>query len=703
MGPFTLKSALFPQPVASLAKLSLSGGEIKLKESAVKIQAVILAGLQTRVLREANKPLNWQTLLEPATREPAATDTTGHAGTDENSTAADWKLVLDRIALEDGTVHFEDTSAASPVSLDIQHAAFEIRQASLDLARTLPVNAQFKLKQGGQFNVDGKLALVPLKGDLKLKLKGLSLKPFSPYVNQLALLKLDSGSANVDGKLALKSGKTLNALFQGGFSIDNLAINEEGSNAAFLSWKSLASERLKLGLNPDQLHMDELHVIQPVGKVIIYEDKSINIKRILRAQAAPAPSAGKETKANDIAAAKSEFPIAVDRVKIENGELEFADLSLTPQFGTHINTLSGVVNGLSTSPDTTAQVELDGKVDEFGSARIRGSIQPFRATEFTDLKLAFHNLEMNRLTPYSGKFAGRRIESGKMSVDLEYNIKKRQLAGENKFVITKIKLGEHVDSPDAVNLPLDLAIALLEDSDGVIDLDLPITGSLDDPQFSYGKIIWKAVINVLGKIVTAPFRALGKLLGVSSDKLEAVAFDAGSAALAPPEREKLKTVAQALAKRPGLTLAIVPGYDPVADRKAIQEMTIRRDVTKELGLKLDAGENPGPIDLNNPKIQTVILKLAWDRSPEARNRSMLDKLKNLVDTSRPTDPAAYQTMLQQLQQWVSVTDKELLTLADARAAAMQQALEQAGGMSAGRLSKAQPEQLTGNGRDVELK
>jgi hypothetical protein len=137
---------------------------------------------------------------------------------------------------------------------------------------------------------------------------------------------------------------------------------------------------------------------------------------------------------------------------------------------------------------------------------------------------------------YSGKFAGRRIDSGKLSVDLQYKIKNRQLSGENKFVINKLKLGDRVDSPDAMKLPLDLAIALLQDSNGIIDLDLPISGSLDDPQFSYGKIVWKAIVNVLTKLVTAPFRALGNLLGISAEKLESVDFDPGSSALLPDYR-----------------------------------------------------------------------------------------------------------------------------------------------------------------------
>lgn len=701
VGPFTLKSALYPQPAATMAKLSLRDGEISLKDSTVKLQAITLSGLQAQILREANKPLNWQALLEPAAQAPAATST--QTVNNQAPTSTDWKLALDRITLEDGAVHFEDKSTGTPVSLDIQNAALELHGASLDFAKPVPVNAQFKVKQGGQFNASGNLALAPLQGDLKINLSALSLKPFAPYINQVALLRLNDGSANLGGKLTFKSEKELSTQFQGGFNVNNLAISEESGGATFLGWKSLGSDSVKLALSPNQLHMDELRVVQPVGKIIIFEDKSINIQRIMRTQSEPAPPASNTAKPTASNVGKSDFPASVERIKVDNGDLEFADLSIKPQFGTYINTLSGVINGLSTNPDTTAQVELDGKVDEYGSASIRGSIQPFHATDFTDLKLAFRNLEMNRLTPYSGKFAGRRIDSGKMSVDLEYNIKNRQLSGTNKFVINKLKLGEHVDSPDAVNLPLDLAIALLEDSDGVIDLDLPISGSLDDPQFSYGTVIWKAFVNVLGKIVTSPFRALGHLFGINSDKLEVVVFVPGSAELAPPEQEKLKTVAMAMVKRPSLTLAVVPGYDPVADRKAIQETAVRRDVAQEMGLKLLPKEKPGPIDLNNPKAQAAILKLAKERSPEAKNRKMLDKLKDYFNTSKPTDQAAYETMLQQLQLWVTVTDNELMTLADARATAMQQFLEHAAGMNADRLSKAAPEQVSSDGREVQLK
>ena len=694
LASLTLRSALYPQPVASLAKISLTDGAVSLKDSTVKLPGIRLSGMQTHVLVDAKKNINWLAVLEsvplPAIKAPA-----------DKSTTPGWKVSLDTLSLDNSTVHVEDKSTGASVELDVQSAMLEVHDASLDFAKPVPIKASFQLKQGGRFEAAGKMALAPINGDLQVKLSGLPLKPFSPYLSRYTLLKLAGGQAGLRGKLSLKSEKTLSSRFAGGFNIDNLAINEEVDDQLFLGWQSVSSDSLRLSLAPDKLHMDELRVVHPVGKVIIYEDKTMNVQRIMR----PQPAAGTPTRpaqAKD-PNAPEKFPVTVDRVSVDNGDLEFADLSLVPQFGAHMHTLGGVINGLSTNAASTAQVELDGKVDEYGSARIRGSIQPFRATDFTDLTLAFRNLEMNRLTPYSGKFAGRKIDSGKLSVDLEYKIKNRQLTGENKFVINTLKLGERVESPDAVDLPLDLAIALLEDSNGIIDLDLPISGSLDDPQFSYGKIIWKAIVNVIGKIATAPFRALGKLLGISSEKLEAIAFDPGSAALAPPEQEKLKVIADAMSKRPALALRIAPAFDATADKAALQEAATRRDVLTEMGLSLKEGEQPGPLDLNNVKVQSAVENLLKDRKGEKRNLKALDAVRDYFKKPKPEDIPKYETMLQQLKATANVTDADLAALAKARASAIQGYLVDKGGLDAGRVSAQEPGKINSDGKTVPAK
>lgn len=690
----SLKSSLYPLPVVTLAGINLQDGVVSVPDSSASLASVVLSGLQTQVLRSAGKPLNWQAILEtpPATKPaPSGKDTAQAQGTP-------WKATLGRLALENASVRIEDRSVAKPLVLDLRGRLLELQQLSLDMAKPLPLKARMQFGQGGALEVVGKLTPQPLKADLQVKLNNLALKPFSPLLNQVALLKLDGGSLSVRGKLGLEHRQALQGSFRGGFGVKQLAISEETTAAPFLAWKEVTSDSVKLTLAPNRLHLDELRIVQPTGKFIIYEDGSMNVKRILR----PSPPAGASPPTAK-AGSEGGFSVAVERVSVDNASLDFADLTLRPQFGTHIEALSGVINGLSNDPATTAQVELDGKVDEFGSARIRGSIQPFQASEFTDLQLSFKNLDMNRLTPYSGKFAGRKIDAGRMSVDLEYKIKQRQLTGENKFVINKLRLGERVESRDALDLPLDLAIAILEDSDGVIDLDLPISGRLDDPQFSYGKIIWKAIANVLTKIVTAPFRALGKLLGANSEKMQDVGFDAGSAVLAPQEQEKLQTLAAAMAKRPALSLTIVPAYDPVADTAALQELATRRDVLKEAGLKLQAGEKPGPLDLNNVKVQSAIERLLKERSGGGRSSKMLDDVKDYFRKPKPEDLPKYTEKLAQLRLTVPVADAELASLANMRAGAMQDYLVKSAGLDANRVGVAPVVKAASDGKAVNLK
>jgi uncharacterized protein involved in outer membrane biogenesis len=703
LGPVVVRSG--QETVAELQRAALINAGVGLAENRMTIEAVELNGVRTTVTLDKQKTLNWADFLTKAPGAPEAAPAS--PGTE---TAAPMDVQLARLSLDGIEVGFVDQSPPKPVRLDLVEGFVILKDLSLDMVKAVPLKelsaqrrgdvpleAGFSLKQGGRFDARGTVAPGDRSGALDVKLAGLSLKPFAPYVNQFAKLNLRSGAASTRGKLTFGQAKSAMKLsYGGGFAVDDLAITEEETEDAFLGWKKLSSSSLAFSLAPNRLRINELVAQNPFGKIIIFEDKSINLQRVLRKSAAEPPGAEAAAPGQPRRPAQADtFPLAVERVRIVGANVEFADLSLTPQFGTRMHDLGGVVTGLSTDPATTAQVELDGKVDEFGSARVRGSIQPFRATEFTDLTLTFRNLEMTNLTPYSGKFAGRRIDSGKLSVDLEYKIKDRQLAGDNKFIVNKLKLGERVDSPDAMKLPLDLAIALLEDSNGVIDLDLPVSGSLDDPQFSYGKIIWKAIVNVLTKLVTAPFRALGKLLGVSSEKLESIDFDPGSSVLLPPEQEKLKTIAEALAKRPALDLTLEPGYDPEADRRALQELAMRREAVAVAGIKLAAGETPGPVDVNHYKIQTWLedrymasagkedyqkLRASF-RSEDAGaakrvlESQMVERLARQFKT-RDEGPvsAFHKELLERLTRQVKVEDAALTKLAEARGAAMRDEL-----------------------------
>lgn len=681
------------KPVAQLASLAVSNAQFALDRQKIEIAGVQLNGLKTSVIRQANQQLNWQSIFASASPAPATSAQHSSTSPPAPQNAQPWSFNLNRLALQQAEVHVEDQSTPTPVVMDVVDGNIELTDLSQNMSRLLPVKAGFNIKQGGQFKMQGKLAAAPFKTELQCALTDLSLKPFAPYIQQVALLRLENGAASLQGKLQQSANGATR--FDGGFSVNQLSIIEEDSQQPFLRWEKLQGDGLALSLAPNKLQISTLTFSKPQTKFIIYPDRSLNMTKLMRSpvpasnsptdknKTTPPPATGKQTAVTNTASAaqESSFPVGIDSVRIDNAELEFADLSLPQPFGTNIHSLGGVINGISSNPASTAQVEMDGKVDDYGAARIRGSLQPFKTTEFTDIKLAFTNLEMNRLTPYSGKFAGRKIESGKLSVDLAYNIKQRKLAGENKFVINKLTLGERVDSKDAANLPLDLAIAILEDSDGVIDLDLAVSGSLDDPKFSLGGILWKAFTNVLTKIVTAPFSALGKLFG-GGEKLEAITFDAGSATLLPPELEKLHTMSTALSKRQQLKLGVVPGYDVAADTRAIQETTLRKQVAEEVGVKLEAGQAPGPIDLNNPKVQSAI-KTLHDR---LTNKGLLKRLASKLEK---TPAGFYEQAQETLTTTIPVTEAELQALATTRATAIQQALV-ASGVNQERIAIANP-------------
>ena len=350
---------------------------------------------------------------------------------------------------------------------------------------------------------------------------------------------------------------------------------------------------------------------------MIFKNKTLNIAQLMKPAAtpptaAPAPSALPATAAGREPAPA--FPVTVRRVRLDNGSMDYADLSLVLPFATRIHGLNGVIAGLGSDANSRATVKLDGRVDEFGSVKVDGSLNARQPKVFTDLAVTFRNVPMATLSPYSATFAGRRIVAGTMDLDLEYKIDHSELLGQNKVVLQKVKLGEQVESPGAMKLPLDLALAILSDADGRIDIALPVRGNVDNPEFSYGHVIWEALVTVIKRVATAPFRALGALFGGGGgEKLEAIEFEPGRDVVLPPEREKLKRVGDVLAKRPQLKLTVHGGYDAKLDGEALRALHVRQDLAQRLGVKLKPGEDPGPVAFDDAKTQRALEALLTER------------------------------------------------------------------------------------------
>jgi len=329
----------------------------------------------------------------------------------------------------------------------------------------------------------------------------------------------------------------------------------------------------------------------------------------------------------------------------------------------------------------------------------------FEPAAYTDMSVLFRNLEMTRLTPYSGKFVGRRIDSGKLSLDLKYFIENNKLKGDNQIIVERIELGEKIDSPDAVSVPLNLAIAVLEDANGVFDIGLPVTGDLTDPKFSYGQLVWKAFANLIKKLATAPFRALGALLGGDSEKLDAIMFENGSAELLPPEIEKLANLALALEKRPNLKLLVQGRYNGEKDGMALKALQMRRLIAEREGLILAPGEDPGMVDFGNPATQSALESVYTDRyGPETLDQIKADMEPVSAETREQPDASSQEIEIQDpAGLWKNLYDRliddeplaesVLIQLAESRARAIVQELNAARGIPGERIAVKEPKIL----------
>ncbi|MGK5040610.1 DUF748 domain-containing protein [Janthinobacterium sp. GB1R12] len=607
-----------------LAQLGFTEGKIDLAAHSVHLGAVTASGAQIDLAR------NRQGEFAIAQKLPVFTSSKADSAKDAPS--APWSTMVDKVELSKFGARFDD--AGTGIKGTLQDARLSLHKVSNDMQQALPFELGVGLREGGLLTANGKF--VPGTGavDAQLNLKQLTLAPVQPLLAQHLKLKLAGGTLSGSGRLTTGGGapKAPKVRYEGGVDIAGLVLNETDGKR-FASWKSVRADKLTASVGPDFVDIPELRVVEPNAQLIIENDRSLNAQRLL--VKAPEPATAPAPATATAPAADAGFPVRVRRVRLQNAKLDFADLSLRPQFAAKIYELNGVVTGLSTKRDARSQIELDGRIDEFGLARVRGQLNPFAPTDNTDLNVVFKNVDMVSASPYTMKFAGYKVAEGKISLDLQYKVRNRQLDGTNQIVLDKLTLGERIDSPDALKLPLELALAILKDSDGRIDLGLPVSGDMNDPQFSYGALVWKAVGNVLTKIVTAPFRALGNLLGISADKLEAIDFDAGSAVLLPPEREKLKQVAQILAKREQLKLA-VPGQYSDTDGAALRAQAVRRAVAAKAGIKLEAGEEPGPLNLGERKVRGALRDLYGERFGKAE----LDKQKKAAESAAPAPAAA---------------------------------------------------------------
>ncbi|HSH13990.1 MAG TPA: DUF748 domain-containing protein, partial [Desulfurivibrionaceae bacterium] len=383
------------------------------------------------------------------------------------------------------------------------------------------------------------------------------LKPFHPYISEQANLVIAGGKLTVSGALALtpKKGGGLKNDFQGEAALTNLATVDSVLGEDLVKWRNLEVKKIHYASDPGQLSIAAINLAEPYLNVLLGQDGMLNLTSIRpeTPQAATPPETPPAQEAPPPPAAAKGQPFATDigSIKVSGGRVNFIDRQVDPAYGTSLSELNGSISDLSSMAETSAEVTFAAKLDQQAPMKITGRINPLREDLFVDLKVDFNDINMSPISPYSGKFIGYKIDKGKLNLDLKYDIANRRLSSQNKVFLDQFTLGETVESPDAANLPVRLALALLRDRKGGIILDLPVEGSLDDPEFRIGRVVIQVLINLISKAATSPFALLGALIPEGQD-IQFIGFDAGRAELTPDSAAKLVTVEKILFERPDL-------------------------------------------------------------------------------------------------------------------------------------------------------
>jgi outer membrane protein OmpA-like peptidoglycan-associated protein len=239
---------------------------------------------------------------------------------------------------------------------------------------------------------------------------------------------------------------------------------------------------------------------------------------------------------------------------------------------------------ISTIKSTPTELFLDGKIDQDGKAKVSAASLLSAPQTFSKFKLDLSNVDITSASGYSGKFVGYAINAGTLALNLDYHIKQGQMDGDNQLLLESLTLGDTVDSPEALKLPLKLALALMKDANGDIDIDLPVQGNLNNPGVKIGGIVWKAFSNLLIKVVASPFQMLGGLFENGDvSGLDKVAFTPGTSTLASSEQQKLDKLTKALQQKPALALNVSPCYQPENDFLALQTLQFNQLYNASVG------------------------------------------------------------------------------------------------------------------------
>jgi uncharacterized protein DUF748 len=573
-------------------QLEVSGATLSLKRDVPVVTAGAVAVAEPKPVAATNTTDAILLLLQSVTNGVAQFSKI------TNSLAAS----IGTLSLSNCTVRLEDLANARPARLTIDQIFVNSTNLSNLPLTNMTTAVSLRWNTNGTLHTEVDASLSPPSVDIHLAFANIELHPLDPYLDSRLSVFIIGSKLGMDGKIRFRSpaGALPEVTFTGDTWLNDFNTVDGVLGEPLLKWNSVHISGIDAALNPPVVGIKQIAVNDAYARLIIETNKTINLLAALRianpltnttAEAEPAKKTeSKKADAKSLLAgdrivstnALAELPIkklSVGTIVITNTSANFTDRSISPNVNMSVEQISGTIAGISSEELQHADINLHAKVDNVGPAEITGVINPFSKDQTNEIKIAVNDVDLTGVSSYSGKFAGYRIAKGKLNVALAYHLHGRSLKSENVITLDQFTFGEKVNSPEATHLPVRLGIAILKDRNGKIVLDVPIEGSLDDPQFRLHKVITRALWNIAEKAITSPFAVLGAMFGGGKgEELAYQEFPAGSGELTPATKEKLDVMIKALYERPGLQMEITGSVDTNADIGGLRERFLEKQL-----------------------------------------------------------------------------------------------------------------------------
>jgi hypothetical protein len=593
-----------------LDEFKLSGLAADVGTQKAKVGQVLFDGARIHARRDEQGVLELLTLSKPLHPKPKPPPPA--------KPGPPWVADVAEIKISRGALLWEDRVPAAPAKLKFDE--FELKLGPYRFPDEVPskLDLSMRMFEAGKLTVGGTVHAGSGAAEVEVGLDRLPLAPLQPYVAESINGAIASGAFDLHGRVAFtpakEKGGASRTHFAGGLGLSAFSLTGKGGH------ELLGVERMAL----EKLDTDTGTLVTTLGRFLLKGARvhfkveadhtsefatlakpkkkakaagAAPVEEAASAEAAPSADVTPKAAAGPAADHATKGPVAktlVQTIAIENFALDFTDRSVEPPFLTRLTQVTGAIGPFAQPGPAKTKIDLSGKLD---GARLLASGWVKPAGKDSDLDLVFSLAPWNltTTTPYAVKFIGYPVEKGKYSLDLKYKLANHKLQGQNLLVVDQLKLGGAVESPTATKLPVKLALAILTDRSGKLQIDLPVEGEVDKPDFHFGGLIVQTLLNVLQKAATAPFALLGGLFGASED-LSWAEFEAGSSDLKPAEEAKLQKLAKALGDRPALHVSITGLADPVADPPGLVGEKLDDELIARRRKATPPGQTPPPDD-----------------------------------------------------------------------------------------------------------